>query len=69
MKMIDIIVSPTGETTIQTKGFTGRDCLEASRRLEEALGAKRSERLTGEFYLAAGQRAEHRLPAGGEEGR
>lgn len=68
MRTIEIIVSASGETRLETKGFTGRDCLEASRRLERALGAKQAEQLTGEYYTAAGQQAEDRLPTRGEEG-
>jgi hypothetical protein len=47
---IEVLVSPKGETTIQTKGFAGAACREASRFLEQALGAGTSERLTAEFY-------------------
>jgi hypothetical protein len=52
MKTIEIIVSPSGETRVETKGFTGRECLEASRQLETALGVKQAEQLTSEFYRA-----------------
>jgi hypothetical protein len=47
---IEIIVSPTGQTTVQTKGFSGSSCQEASRFLELALGARQSEERTAEFY-------------------
>ena len=50
---IEIIVSPTGETKIETKGFTGASCREASKFLEEALGQRTGERLTAEFHQAA----------------
>src|SRR6266850_1284097 len=36
-RIIEVVVSPTGETTVQTKGYAGSDCLQASRFLEEAL--------------------------------
>ena len=49
-RVIEIIISSTGETTVQTKGFTGSDCLEASRWLEQALGLALAERKTAEFY-------------------
>ena len=49
-KIIEVTVSPTGETTIQTKGFTGEECRQSSRNLELALGIKISEKLTNEFY-------------------
>jgi hypothetical protein len=49
-KIIEVTVSPKGETSIQTKGFTGGECREASRRLETALGVRNSEQLTSEFH-------------------
>ncbi len=68
MKTIEIIISPKGETSLKAQGFTGRDCLEATRRLEAALGRKLGDRLTGEFFAAAGQETCRRLQARGEEG-
>ena len=60
-KIIEILVSPAGETQIQTKGFTGSTCRDASRVLEAALGACASETLTAEFHQQAGeQTAEQR---------
>ena len=51
IQTIEVIVSPTGESRIETKGFAGAACQEASRFLESALGAKTSEQLTAEYYL------------------
>ena len=68
MKTIEIIVSPTGEMSLKTQGFRGRECLEATRQLEAALGRKLGDRLTGEFFAAAGQEASRRLHTRGEEG-
>ena len=51
-KIIRLIVSPTGEARIETKGFSGPECREASRFLEQALGQPMSEQLTPEFYQA-----------------
>ncbi|MBM4088483.1 MAG: DUF2997 domain-containing protein [Planctomycetes bacterium] len=50
MKTIDIIVSPKGETQIETKGFAGSECQQASRFLEQALGRRTDETLTREFF-------------------
>lgn len=50
MRIIEVIVSPTGETQVQTKGFTGSSCKDASRFVEEALGARSGEQLTSEFF-------------------
>lgn len=51
MKTIEIVVSPNGETKVETKGFTGGSCREASRLIEQALGEKSAEQMTAEFHL------------------
>jgi hypothetical protein len=50
VKTIEITVTSTGETTVRTKGFSGGECREASRFVEQALGPKSAETLTAEFY-------------------
>lgn len=50
MKTIEIIVSPTGQSRVQTHGFQGGECREASKFIERALGERSSERMTAEFY-------------------
>ena len=52
-KTIEVTVSPKGDTSIQTKGFTGGACREASRRLEAALGLRAGEQLTSEFHATS----------------
>jgi hypothetical protein len=54
-RTIDVIISPTGETTVQTTGFAGSRCRDASRFIEQALGTPASEQLTAEFYQSATQ--------------
>jgi hypothetical protein len=49
-RVIEVIVSPAGEATVQTKGYAGADCLRASKFLEDALGVTAAERKTPEFY-------------------
>jgi hypothetical protein len=49
-KLIELTVSPNGETRVETKGFTGNSCRDASKFLEEALGLRNSESLKPEFY-------------------
>lgn len=49
-KTIEITVSPQGESKVETKGFTGSSCKEASKFIEQALGEKTGEKLTQEFY-------------------
>ena len=61
MKRIDITIAPSGETKIETKGFVGPSCREASRFLEQALGTRASEQLTAEFHQSIpSQQAEER---------
>lgn len=47
---IIVTVSPTGETRLETTGFTGPQCKDASRALEAALGLREHEQLTSAFY-------------------
>lgn len=49
-KIIEIIVSPKGETIVTTKGFAGSSCREASKFIEQALGQRTGERLTAELH-------------------
>ena len=49
-RIIEVIVSPKGETKIETRGFASNSCQEASRFLEQALGTRAAEQLTAEFY-------------------
>jgi hypothetical protein len=49
-RIIEVTVSPQGETTIQTKGYAGADCLQASKFLEQSLGVSATHFKTAEFY-------------------
>lgn len=49
-QQIQIDVSPTGESKLQTFGFAGRNCQTASRFLEQALGHKTAESFTPEYF-------------------
>jgi hypothetical protein len=49
-RVIELIVSPKGQTTVQTKGYSGSSCLQASKWLEQALGTVTAENKTSEFY-------------------
>ena len=51
-RVIEVVVSSKGETTVQTKGYAGADCLQASKFLEQALGVSSTDRRTGEYYLS-----------------
>jgi hypothetical protein len=50
MKTIEVIVSPNGQTKLETKGFAGSECRVASKLLEAALGKTTEERLTAEYH-------------------
>jgi len=56
---IEIIVTPEGKTSVQTLGFTGSSCRDASRFIEQALGQRTGERLTAEFHERQPAQAEH----------
>ena len=49
-RLIEVTVSPAGETTVQTKGYVGGECQQASKWLEAALGLVADEQKTPEFY-------------------
>ena len=55
MKAIEIIVSSKGQTRVETKGFSGTECQQATRFLEIALGQTTSRQLTAEYYHSATQ--------------
>ena len=50
MKTIEITIALDGRTRVETKGFTGESCRDASRFIEEALGRRVEERLTTDFH-------------------
>ena len=50
MQTIEIIFSTDGQSRIETRGFTGSRCKDASRFLETALGKVSSEKLTAEYH-------------------
>ena len=59
MKIILITVDTAGRSKVETRGFTGGECREASRFIEQALGQRTDEKLTAEFYQ--GQTTDQRL--------
>ena len=58
-RIIEVTVSPRGEATVQTKGYTGDDCLAASRFREQALGVSAADHKSAEFFQ--GQAADQAL--------
>ena len=59
---IEIVVEPDGTTSVETRGFVGPSCREASTFIERALGSTTSETLTAEFHQTATQPQRERLP-------
>ena len=59
-KTITIIVAPDGKTKIETNGYTGSSCREASRFLEDALGVGTVERLKNEYFLEENTNLQHK---------
>ncbi len=51
-RLIEVTVSPSGETTVQTRGYAGADCLQASKSLEQALGVVAADHKTAEYFHA-----------------
>jgi hypothetical protein len=49
-KLIEITIDSEGKTRVETRGFSGGSCREASRFVEQALGTRSAETLTPEFY-------------------
>lgn len=58
-RIIEVVVSPKGEATLQTKGFAGGECLQASKFLEDALGLVGQETRTAEYYAVRQTEEQH----------
>ena len=52
-KTIEIIIALNGQSRVETKGFVGSECRDASRFIERALGQHTDEILKAEFHQAA----------------
>ncbi|PQO28939.1 DUF2997 domain-containing protein [Blastopirellula marina] len=49
-RVIEITIAKDGRAQVETKGFAGSQCRDASRFLENALGQKANEVLKPEFH-------------------
>jgi hypothetical protein len=58
---IEIIVTPTGELTINTIGFKGTDCEKATKYLEEALGKVGGKVKKPEYHQRQQNKREQRI--------
>jgi hypothetical protein len=52
-RTIEITVTPAGQTTIHTHGFTGPECRNASKFIEQALGQVIADVPTAEMHQTA----------------
>ena len=59
-KVIEVIVSPQGETRVETRGFTGNSCLQASQFIEQALGKQVGQQLKAEYHQQVDQQQSQR---------
>jgi hypothetical protein len=62
-RTIEITVEPTGEISIEAVAFKGADCEQATRYLEEALGAVANRTKKPEYHQRSRVRAQQRLGA------
>jgi len=60
-KTITITIAPNGQSTVETSGFAGAECKQASRFIEQSLGQRTSEKLTSEFYASETQQQHEKL--------
>ena len=58
MKNITIIVKPDGKAIVETIGFYGTSCREASQFLEQALGKRQAESFKPEYYTTINNTSE-----------
>ena len=58
---IEVIISSTGEVSINAIGFKGSDCEHATRFLEEALGVGGQKVKKPEFYVRNQTKAQQRI--------
>jgi hypothetical protein len=56
MKEIILTVDNDGKTKLETKGFKGKACQQASKFLEDALGESRDEQFKPEYFEFDGVR-------------
>jgi hypothetical protein len=63
-KTIEITVQPDGRTTVETRGFVGPECREASRFLQEALGVTTGVKLTAAYHQLAEGKQVRQLEGG-----
>jgi hypothetical protein len=53
MKTIEITIDESGKTTVEAQGFTGSSCTDATKAIEQALGATTHDTKKPEYYQQA----------------
>jgi len=56
MKQIVIDIFDDGEVKIETRGFTGKTCVDESQFLKDLLGSETARQLTPAYYQRQGQK-------------
>jgi hypothetical protein len=59
MKYIEVIVGTDGQSRVETHGFIGAECRNASAFLEATLGTTEREQTTAAFHELASQSSVH----------
>jgi len=62
MKQIFIDVSDDGEVRIETKGFSGKDCIEESQFVKDLLGNEIARALVPAFYMRNKEKVKRHIP-------
>jgi len=62
MKQIIIDVFETGEIKIETRGYTGKNCVEESQAVKDLLGHEVSKQLTPAYYSLGKETVKKHLP-------
>jgi hypothetical protein len=61
---VEVEIDVNGKVVIQTAGFQGASCLQATKTLEAVLGTVTEDAKTREFHQAAGQSQSQQAKAG-----
>ena len=56
-EQIIVDIATDGSVTVQTRGFKGKSCRDATKQIEQALGTVKSDRSTEEFNESDGPQA------------
>ena len=62
MKEIVIDISDDGQIKIETKGFTGKSCIEESQFIKEVLGSETARQLTPTYWQRSQAKIKKYLP-------